>query len=133
MYLVLHFEGQRARRLDIDDLSVRAHQASYVFADQRVVIGRSYAAAGQHLLTKVARRSVGRIDHQQMVAAFETGLQRSGDRSEARRHQHRPVSALDRRQGLFQRESGRCAEQTVAHHVEPRLGVAFGLPFGHVG
>ena len=101
-------------------------------ADQRVVIGRLDAAAGQHLLAEVARRAVARIDHQHMVAAFEAGLQRRGDRGEARRHQHRAIAALDGRHRLFEREGGRRAEQTVADDVEARARVALGLPLGHV-
>src|SRR5271166_989703 len=42
------------------------------------------------------------------------------------------MAAFDRRQCLFERESGRRAEQTVTHHVEPRLRVALGFPFGHI-
>jgi hypothetical protein len=60
----------------------------------------------------------------QMVAAFEAGLQRRGDRRQPRRHQHRAIAALDPGQRLFESEGGRRAEQTIADDVEALLRIA---------
>ena len=45
---VLHLEGERARRFEIDRLCVLAHQRGDAGADQRIVIGRRDAHAGEH-------------------------------------------------------------------------------------
>ncbi len=130
---VLHLEGQRARRFDIDDFGVGPHQPGDALADQRVVIGRLDTAAGQHIVAEIARRPVHRIDHQHVVAGLQARLQRGGDRRQPGGHQHRAIAAFDRRHRFFEGKGRRRAEQAVADHVEPLAGRALGLPLGHVG
>ena len=115
----------------IDHLGVGPDQRGDAFADQRVVIGRLDPAFLEDALAEIARRPIGAVDHQAMVAGAEQRLQRRGHRRQPRRHQHAAIAALDLRQQLFERKGAGGAVQPVTHAGERRRG-ALGLPLGHV-
>ena len=128
---VLHLEGQRARRLAIDDFGVGLDQLADALADQRIVIGRLDSAFLQNTLAEIARRPIGRVDHQAMVAGAQQGLQWRRHRRQPRRHQHAAIAAFDPRQERFEREGSRRAVQPIAHPGKG-WGGALGFPLGHV-
>ena len=110
---VLHLETLRAGRLDQHGFGVGPHQGLDACADQRIVIGRLDAHAAQEAVAEGARRQIGGIGDEQMIAGFERGQQRDGDRGEARRRQHRSGGAGDLRPRLFQRFRRRRAVRAI--------------------
>ena len=128
---VLDLEGQRARRLAVDDLGVGPHQPGDALADQWGVIGRLDAAFLEDALAEIARRAIGAVDHQAMVAGAEQRLQRPRYCRQTGRYDHAAVAALNFSQQLFEREGGRRAVQAVADDAKRRRR-ALRLPLRHV-
>ena len=75
-----HLEGLRARRLDQHGAGVRLEQRADACADQRIEIGGLDAIASQHAVAEIARRPVGVVANQQMVAGLGHREQGGGDR-----------------------------------------------------
>ena len=68
---VLHFEAQRARRFEIDRAGVRAGISSAIAAPiERIVIGRRDAEPREDAVAEIARRPIGAVGDEQMVAGI---------------------------------------------------------------
>lgn len=94
------------------------HQVGNAGADERVIIGGFDAKAGQHLVAELARREIGAVGHQQMIAGGEQSRQAAGNGREARRRGDGAGTAFQLRHGGFQVHGRGCAEAPVVHHVE---------------
>ena len=79
-----HLEGLRARRFDQHRPGVGLEQAGDAGADQRIEIAGLDAVAGEHAVAEIARRPVGVVADQQMVAGLQHREQGGGDRGQAR-------------------------------------------------
>ena len=115
---VLHLEGLRAGRLEIDDLGVGPHQLRDVGADHRIEEGRLDAEALQRGVGEAPRRAVGVVGHQHVVAGLEEAHDRAGDGGEAGLHGDRAVRALDGGDGVLERLLRRRAVAAVAEALE---------------
>ena len=78
-----------------------------------IVIGRLDAERPQHLLGETARRKIGGVRHQQMLAALHRRLQRHRDGGEAGRRQRRAGRAGDFAPGVGERVGGRRAVRAI--------------------
>ena len=74
-------------------------------ADQRIEIGRLDAIAGQQAIAKIARRPVGVVADQEMIAGFQHREQGRGDRRQARGRKTNAgaLRTFDRHQRFLQR------------------------------
>ena len=80
---VLNLETLRARRFGQHRLGVRPEQRLDPGADARVVEGRLDPHPLQHAVGEGARRAIGRVGHQEMIAGRQRRHQRHDDRREA--------------------------------------------------
>ena len=119
---VLHLEGERARRFDIDDLGARAHQGRDIGAQVRVVIGGLDAEALEEGVAEASGRRIGAVGHQQVVAGLEEGQHGNRDRGQPRGVDHGSVRAFDRGKRLLEGIGGRRAVAPVAHALIGRSG-----------
>ena len=115
---VLHLEGLRAGRLEIDDLGVGLDQLLDAGADHRIEEGRLDAEALERGVGEAARRTVAVVGQQHVVAGLQEADDRAGDRGEARLHGDRAIRALDRGDRVFQCLLGRRAVAAVAEALE---------------
>ena len=67
---VLHLEGERARRLEIDDAGALVEERGDAGADMGIEIGGLDAEPLQHRVGEMADRAIDAIDHQHAVAAL---------------------------------------------------------------
>ena len=67
---VLDLERLGARGLEEDGAGVGADEAGDVAGNERVIIGGFDPVARQHLVADAARRLIGAVDHQQMIAGL---------------------------------------------------------------
>ena len=115
---VLHLEGLRARRLEIDDLGVGLDQLLDAGADHRIEEGRLDAEALQRRVGEAAGGAVGIVGDQQVIAGLEEAHDRAGDGGEARLDGDGTVRAFDGGDGVFQRLLRRRAVAAVAVALE---------------
>ena len=99
----------------IDGARIRLHQAGDRGADQRIVIGGGDAEPGEDLVAKSARRSVGAVGDEDMVAGMHDRQQGRRNCRKARRQQ-RHTGAL-RPFELLQREFERLGRRRAAPSV----------------
>ena len=100
-----------------DEEALAAYEAVgayYPGAEPRVVIGRLDSHALQHAVAEDARRPIGGVGHQQMVAGADRAQQRQRDRRHAGRDEHGSRCAGDRGPGFAQRVGGRRAVRAVS-------------------
>ena len=103
---ILHLEGLRTRRLQIDQLRLRAHQLRDAGADGGVEEGGSDAVARQRLGGVAPGRSIDAVRHQHMVAGRQHGGIAERDRRHAGGTDDRAFRALDLRHRVLQGEHG---------------------------
>ncbi len=115
---VLHFEGQRARRFGKDQLGVGLDQLGDAGADLRIEIGDLDPEALEDDFADLARRAVGAVDHQQVIAGIEKRHQRGVDGGQSRRRGDGAVSAFQFGHRFFEGEGGRRAIAPVIDAVE---------------
>ncbi len=82
---VLHFERQRARRLDEHCAGVGLDQCVDAAADQRIVVGGGDAVAFEQAVAELARRQIDAVGHQDVVAGLEHREQGERNCRKARR------------------------------------------------
>ena len=111
---VLHVEGLRAGRFQVEHLRVVADQFGDAGADRRIEEGRLDAHALQEGVGEAPRRAVDAVGHQDMVARLQEGEQRRGYRSEAGGRHDGAVRAFQFGDGIFEREDRRRAAPAVA-------------------
>ena len=68
---VRHLEGQGSRRLDEYDFGFWPYQLGDATADHGVVVGGLDTKTGERAVAKFARRTIGVVDRQHMVAGLE--------------------------------------------------------------
>ena len=102
-----HFEGEGARRLDIDDPRALIDQFGDAAADQGIEIGGLDAEPAEEAVAEAPRGAVDVVRHQDTVAGLDEGEDGGVDRGQAGAEADRPVAALDRRDRLLQRRVGR--------------------------
>ena len=112
---VLHLEAERARRFGEHHARVRLHQCGNAAADQWIVIGGRHAEPGQDLVAESARRSIGAVGDEHMLARAHHRKNRGRNRREpGRKERHaralRPLELLHR---LFERFGGRGAAPPI--------------------
>ena len=112
---VLHFEAQRARRFQIDGARVLLHQRGDSGPDERIVVGGGDAEPGEDLVAKRARRPIGAVGDEDVVAGMHDRQQRRRDRRKPGRQQ-RHAGAL-RAFELLQREFERLGRRRAAAPV----------------
>ena len=116
---VLYLEGLRARRLEIDDLGVGPHQLGEAFAaDHRIEVGGLDSEALQRGVGEAARRTVGIVGHQHVVAGLQEAHDGAGDGGQPRLHGDGTMRALDGGDGVFQRLLRRRAVASIAVSLE---------------
>ena len=103
---VMHFKGQRARRLDEHHAGVGLQQLADPGADQRVVVAGLDAQTRQQAIAQGPRRLVAGIAHQQVITRLQQGQQRGADRGQTRRRQQAIGSAFQCAERLFQGHGG---------------------------
>ena len=91
----------------------RRIRAAMQGAHERVVIGGLDAEALEHVVAEAARRPIGAVDHQQMIARLQISHQRGRDGGQARSRGEAGVAALDGRHRLLQGEAGGRAETPI--------------------
>ena len=117
---VLHLEGQRARALDEDRPGLVGDQRGDAAADARIVVARPRCPCGVSTPSRdAARRLVGAVGDQHLVAGVEHRQQRQRDRRQAGRGEHRAGGAFELGDDLLDRRRRRIAGAAV---VEARLG-----------
>jgi hypothetical protein len=97
---VLHLEGVRAGRFAIDRLGRRPDELGDAGADVRRIELGVDALRLQHLLAQLAHRTIDRVDDQQVTPGLEQRGQRTGNRRQPGRKQHRPRPLVELRTGL---------------------------------
>ena len=118
---VLDLKGVGAGALHVYDFSIGSDQLGNAGADQRIVIGGLDAEPLQLRVAERARRLIGGIGHQDMVAGRGEGKEGAGDGTEAGGDGDRPVGFLEGRDGLLQRKRRRCSIAAVINGVEAVL------------
>ena len=74
---VLHLETQRARRFEEDRAGIRLHELRDPTGDEGIVVGRGDTEPSEDLVAKNARRCVGAVGNENMVAGVDDRQQRS--------------------------------------------------------
>ena len=82
-------------------LGVGPHELGDSGPDQRIVKGRLDPHLGEDAFGHAARRRIGAVQHQDMVAAFDKGQRRGDDGLQTRRDGLGPFAALDGGGRLF--------------------------------
>jgi hypothetical protein len=101
---VLHLEALRTGRFGEHGARIRLEQFCNVFAERRIVIGRFNAHALEHAVAERARRPVGAVGDQDVIAGARHRHQRGRDRREAggQEGDARASLAFDRGERLLQ-------------------------------
>ena len=111
---VLHLEGERARRLEIDGAGPLAEQRRRC---RRRSAGRRRwsrcRAASAPSSAKMPRRRIDAIGHQEVIAGRQAGEEGGRDRRQAGRAEHRAGRAFQLADRRFQRLAGRRAAPPV--------------------
>ena len=115
---VLHLEGLRAGRLEIDHLGVGLDQLLDAGADHGIEEGRLDAEVLERGVGEAPRRAVGVVGQQHVIAGLQEAHDRTGDGGEAGLHGDRAVRALDGGDRVLQRLLGRRAVAAVAEALE---------------
>ena len=121
---VLHLEGVRARRLDVDHARRRAHQPLDAGTDARVVDGCLDAVLGEPAYAEAARRPVDAVGQQHVLPVVHVGDDRQAAGSEARREGPAVGAALQLVHRLVQRVMRRRAIGAVGDGLGIVSGVA---------
>ena len=123
---VLDLEGDRAGRLAHHHAGVVAHQVRDVGADAGVVEGGLDTHAREQAVREGARRPVGAVGHQDVIAALHEGEQRRHDRRLAGAEQVAAVALLQRGDGILEREGrGRAVAAVIGLAVLARAEGGF--------
>ncbi len=109
-----------AEGLHEEHARVGLDQVGNARTDQRIVIGRRHPEPREDGVAIPACRSVGRVDHQNVVAGLDEGAERHGDGGHPGADRDRAIGAIQRHHRLLQREHRRGA-------VTPVIDLA-GLP-----
>ena len=112
---VRHLERLRARRLDQHRAGIRLEQLVDAGADQGIEIGGLDAIARQHAVAEIARRTIGVVADQEMVAGLGDREQGGRDRSQAgrRKADAGALRPFQRHQRILQRPRGRRAVAAI--------------------
>ncbi len=110
---VLHVEGLRSRRLDQYRARVGADQGADAGADGGVVIGRLDAHPPEHRVAIMARRLIGGVGDEEVIAGADGGRDRGDDRKKPGGDQHGPGGAGKRTPGFAKSVGGRRAVGAV--------------------
>ena len=88
---ILHLEGQAARRFEEDQPRFGFDQIGDARADARIIIAGPHTEPREHAVAKAARRFIGAVDHQQMIARRQQRKQPRRYRCNARRIEQRAL------------------------------------------
>ena len=110
---VLHLEGQRPRRLRVDEAGGGPHQAGDVAPGEGIVVGGLDAETGEEAVAGRAHRAVDAVGHQHMVAAAQEAQERRDAGGHARGQRDRAPAAFQRGDRLLEGEGRRRAVAAV--------------------
>jgi hypothetical protein len=122
---ILHLEGERTGRFAQDGAGVVAQQPGDAAAYQRVVILDLDPHGDQTVVAKAARRRIGRIADQQMLAGLEHGNEGNDDGRQAVGRGDRLVGALQPRHGFLEGEGRGRAVAAVADRLLAEIAGSF--------